>query len=326
MTTTRDDPLPNLLLVDDDADSRMLLTHLLKAQYSVHEVVSGEEALALVQKHIEDNNSCCLDLVLMDLIMPGIGGIEAIRQFKMQPLCAEIPVIVLTAEQDAQTLVEAFAAGAHDYITKPVRKVELRARVDAAIRLKREMDLRHLREQELASANEKLLYMARHDALTGCANRRYFTERLAQEWQRMAREDSPLALIMVDIDDFKAYNDHFGHQQGDHCLSHVAKMIQTCAHRPADLAARWGGEEFMLLLPDSDIEAACQVGNELLEAIRQQALPHPKARAAAIVTASLGVAVFSTFNDRAPDDLVAVADCALYQAKEGGRNRLFCDE
>ncbi|MDQ6951077.1 MAG: diguanylate cyclase [Mariprofundales bacterium] len=317
------EPYPNLLLIDDDPDSRMLLAHLLKDECRVREAVDGEAGLALIQAQIDEGDGCNIDLVLMDLVMPGIGGIEALRQLKALPLCSDIPVIVLSSEQHEEALIEAFAAGAHDYITKPVRKVNLQARVGAAIRLKREMDLRLQREQELAEANGKLKFLAQHDSLTGCANRRYFEDRLSQEWLRMAREGKSLALVMVDIDDFKAYNDHFGHQEGDICLYFIAKVIQSITRRPADLAVRWGGEEFMLLLPDTDIRAACIVADQLLVAIRKRALPHPKARAAPIVTVSLGVASIVVGDNFVPDNLVAAADHALYQAKDGGRNRLY---
>lgn len=182
------------------------------------------------------------------------------------------------------------------------------------------------RTAALAKANAELERLVALDGLTQIANRRQFDAQLALAWRRCQRERQPLALLLVDVDDFKAYNDHYGHPAGDAVLRQVAGLLAAQQRRPDDLAARYGGEEFALLLPGASAAAARQAGELLLQALRGLGLPHEKARAARIVTASIGVAaVVPDRADEAGDGaaaLIAAADTALYAAKAGGRNRV----
>lgn len=180
--------------------------------------------------------------------------------------------------------------------------------------------LRH-KEQELLVANAALSRLAAADGLTGLANRRRFDQRLHEEWQRAQRDRSPLSLLMVDVDYFKLYNDHYGHQQGDECLRRLAGALARQARRPADLAARYGGEEFTLLLPETEAEGALEVAEQLRQEVLSLALPHAASKVAPTVTISVGVASLVPGPEVASDGLVAAADQALYAAKHAGRNR-----
>jgi diguanylate cyclase (GGDEF)-like protein len=166
-----------------------------------------------------------------------------------------------------------------------------------------------------------LQVLAHTDRLTGVANRNQLDHQLAMEWQRHRREQKPIALLMIDADHFKAYNDCFGHLAGDRCLIRIAEVVQRTSRRPGDLLARFGGEEFVLLLPNTDCPGAITVAERVQEALEHQAIPHPKAVVAGRVSVSIGIAsqIPDTYNT--PQDLLASADAALYRAKAGGRNR-----
>ena len=176
-----------------------------------------------------------------------------------------------------------------------------------------------LRIEKLVAELEELSLV---DALTGLANRRRFDEILEHEWARCQRERRYLSLIFADVDRFKAYNDCYGHQQGDECLRRLARVLTAAARRPADLAARYGGEEFVLLLPDTDPRAAARIAAELLEGVEALGMPHPHSDCASVVTISAGVASLVPGQETAPRQLVQLADEALYRAKQEGRNRL----
>lgn len=177
-------------------------------------------------------------------------------------------------------------------------------------------------EAALEKANRELEKMAHIDGLTQIANRRCLDETLAKEWRRLGREQQPLSLLLGDIDFFKKFNDHYGHQAGDDCLRLIGKALADSMLRPADLAARYGGEEFAMLLPGVDIEGALQVAQRALSAITQLAIKHHKSDISEVVTISLGAATLLPTAERAPKDLIALADKALYQSKELGRNRV----
>ena len=188
-------------------------------------------------------------------------------------------------------------------------------------RLEEEIALRRRAEEELLQSNAELQVLAHTDRLTGVANRNQLDHQLAMEWQRHRREQKPIALLMIDADHFKAYNDCFGHLAGDRCLIRIAEVVQRTCSRPGDLLARFGGEEFVLLLPNTDCPGAITVAERVQEALEQQAIPHPKAVVAGRVSVSIGIAsqIPDTYNT--PQDLLASADAALYRAKAGGRNR-----
>jgi diguanylate cyclase (GGDEF)-like protein len=177
-----------------------------------------------------------------------------------------------------------------------------------------------LERQEVQRLNEQLAEMALRDVLTGLSNRRRFDQALAQEWDRARRNRSALSLLMVDVDHFKAYNDHYGHPAGDQCLVHLAQAMASAVQRPADVVARYGGEEFVVLLPDTDQAGAVELARKLIEQIDQMALPHVMSSTAPHVTVSVGVATQSPLASMDRQGLVGAADAALYRAKRGGRH------
>ncbi len=181
---------------------------------------------------------------------------------------------------------------------------------------------RKLAEDKLAAANASLKRLARIDGLTQIGNRRYFDETLEKEWLRLRRERKPLSLLLGDIDFFKKFNDHYGHQAGDDCLRLIGQILAGSILRPADLAARYGGEEFALVLPETDMEGALSVGERTLEAIRKLGISHAESTVNDVVTMSMGVVTLIPSNEQEPATLIGLADEALYQAKEQGRNRV----
>ena len=239
-------------------------------------------------------------------------------------------MIFITAASDLTSEIRALEAGAVDFISKPISPPVVRARVSAHLKLKEQSD--------------QLRTLVTRDPLTGIANRRFLDERTMSEWQRAQRSGAPLSMLFIDIDDFKAYNDRYGHVQGDSCLIQVAQVIDRSANRAGDLAARYGGEEFAVLLPASTPTQAAIVAEKICEAVRLLAIPHDRSRANRVVTISIGVAggvpVFAGKEEmesadtvaaatdegfRAARDLFDRADRALYAAKSSGRNCVRVD-
>jgi diguanylate cyclase (GGDEF)-like protein len=310
-----------ILIVDDCQATTVFLQNILKkAGYSNILIAHGyEEAMATLSACTKSNIP--IDLILMDVSMPGTDGIAATLTIKAHYDYEDIPIIMITAHSDERTLDQAFAAGASDYIVKPVGKVELRARIRSALQLRREMLKRQKRESELECLARELEKMSNLDGLTGIANRRCFDDTLVKEWVRNGREDMPLGLLMIDIDHFKSYNDALGHLDGDGCLRAVAEIIKTAVHRPGDLVARYGGEEFAVILPNTDFEGAQAVARTIHQRLASTSILHPNSAVNCMVTVSIGVASGIPTCSTTPDNLLEAADRALYQAKQAGRNR-----
>jgi len=277
------------------------------------------------------------DLVLLDINMPNINGFEVCQQLKAGEVTCEIPIIFISARDEVIDKVEAFRVGGVDYITKPFQIAEVVARIENQLTLRRlrrqmqeqnenlkqEIRSRIIAETLLQEANEKLERLVNLDGLTQLANRRCFDAYIDQEWQRLAREQSPLSLIMCDIDFFKNYNDTYGHIAGDDCLRKVSFLIKQSIRRPADLAARYGGEEFVLVLPNTDTSGAIAIAETIKKGLLELALPHEDSSISEYVTLSMGVTSMIPKIDSLPSILLTAADYALYRAKELGRNQIY---
>jgi diguanylate cyclase (GGDEF)-like protein len=321
-----------ILVVDDCAEMRALIGRFLRGGgfEAITEDVSAEAAYSRIG--LTDpvgRASESVDLILMDIHLPGENGIEACRRIKADPRFLDVPVIMVTASTDMTSLQESFEAGACDYITKPIHRSELLVRVKAAARLKQEIDERKAKEREileqkqsLEQANRKLEHLAGIDALTGIANRRRFEEVYVQEWRRAQRYGRTLSLALIDIDDFKGFNDTHGHPQGDDCLKAVAQALASIAGRSADLVARYGGEEFAVILPGLNQEEALGVTQRLHQAVAKLCVAHETSAVADGLTVSIGVATATPTPRQPRKELVARADKALYRSKTAGRNRV----
>jgi len=321
-----------ILLVDDAEEMRVLITRQLrKAGYDkVKEAASAAEAFSILglDRGSGDRTVAGIDLIVMDIVMPEIDGIDACRRIKADDRFEDVPIIMITALADKGILQSAFDAGAMDYITKPVDKLELIARVRSSLRLKDEMEKRRDRERELlvmsrelAAANQILQRLSLLDGLTGIPNRRRFDEVLAHEWKQAMRSKQPLSMVMIDIDHFKAFNDHYGHLTGDDCLRKVALAMSSILKRPTDFLARYGGEEFAAILPMTASDGADAIAGAMRTGVVNLAIPHDHSSAASLVTISMGVATLVPRRGMTAAMLISAADQALYEAKAGGRNR-----
>ncbi|WP_426173647.1 diguanylate cyclase [Massilia sp. TWR1-2-2] len=296
-----DAPPPLLLVVDDQPSNIQTLYAIFKDRYEVCMAVNSADALAFCARRTPD-------LILLDVVMPGMGGYALCALLKSDPRNCDIPIIFVTGNADPLDEVQGFEVGGVDFIAKPFHATVVRARVHTQLTLKRQADL--------------LRMMALVDGLTGVANRRQFDTVLGSEWRRCGRSKQPLSLIMIDVDHFKRYNDRYGHQQGDVCLRAVAGAIKAAMRRPHDLAARYGGEEFACLLPDTALEGALMKAAEIEAAVRALALEHADAALGGIVTVSVGVAGIAAPRQLDETALVQAADAQLYRAKREGRARV----
>lgn len=307
-----------VLVVDDDKTMRILLrSYLEKASFHILEASSAEEALQACHKQMPD-------LILLDIILPGMTGMDLLKALKLDEALRDLPVIMMTSLDADENLALAFERGAFDFVRKPVRQMELIARVRSALRLKREIEQRTRNADALfeltrllGEENQALQNQLRVDSLTGLATRRELDDTLARLWNG---GQDPLSVLMVDVDHFKEYNDSYGHLVGDDCLRRVGNAINSCLSSPDQLAARYGGEEFALLLPGFDRAQASDFAERLRSSVAAIGLEH-RASPAGSVSISCGVACRLP-GDLAPRSLLERADQGLYVAKRTGRNRV----
>ena len=290
-----------VLIVDDSPGIIQTLAGVLEDEFEVIFATRGARALEQVAARP-------VDLILLDVVMPEMDGHEVCRRLKGMDESRDIPVIFLTARGEADEEALGLSLGAVDYIGKPFSPPVVLARVRTHIELKNKRD--------------ELQRLSMVDGLTGIANRRRFDEVLEREWRRARRERYPLSLLMLDVDHFKAYNDHYGHLAGDDALRRVARAIEVNGRRPGDFVGRYGGEEFVCILPTSDAAGALAVGEQCRGAVEALAIPHAGSSVAAVVSVSIGVATIEPSGGDALATLLERADDALYQAKREGRNRV----
>lgn len=314
-----------VLLVDDqlmivEAIRRMLAPHPDIEFHYVTDPAAAVDAAAQLAPTV----------ILQDLVMPMTDGFALVRAYRTHPTLEQVPVVVLSVRDDPKLKAHAFTVGANDYLVKLPDAIELVARIRYHSRSylnqqQRDEAYRALRssQQKLLETNLELQRLTNSDGLTGLANRRYFDEYLGAEWKRGQREQSRLGLLMIDVDAFKAYNDNYGHVAGDDVLRRVAAVIQANCARPADLAARFGGEEFAMILPSMSPGGLRLLAEKVRRSIESMQIEHVGSGVTPYVTVSIGAAVLVPGHDGLASQLVEAADASLYQAKRNGRNQIM---
>ncbi|MDQ3367529.1 MAG: diguanylate cyclase [Myxococcota bacterium] len=265
------------------------------------------------------------DLVIIDLAVDPRSDAMFIRLVRK---LRDVPILLVASDA---MLATPYSTRVLDYLLRPVRQVELTARAQSALRLRAERKRRDLRERQLADKVRKLEVENRDleclvcaDSLTGIANRRHVLTLLDAEWRRAARDETPLSLVILDLDHFHAYNETYGHPGGDSCLKRVAEAVAGCLRRPSDFLGRYGGEEFVVVLANTDAAGALIVAERVCKTVEALAIPHAGSPMG-IVTISAGFATIQASAESSPQTLVGIADDALLQAKSQGRNRVSGD-
>lgn len=301
-----------ILVVDDVSYNLSVIGSILEeAGYDTTFAASGPQALERLENVIPD-------LILLDLMMPGMSGLEVCKILKARQEWAELPIIFLTANQDKESLLQAFEEGAVDYITKPFHVPELLARVRLHLELKETRDRLNKALKEQARLTEALQRLAHIDPLTEVWNRRYLEELAQREFTRAKRYERLFSVLMLDIDYFKKINDTYGHAIGDEALKHLVKVTLNNL-RKTDYLGRFGGEEFIAILPETDRVTAWDVAERLRQAIADTLVPHPTDIIQ--IAVSIGVATYHP-SDREFNNILSRSDKALYEAKKQGRNRV----
>jgi diguanylate cyclase (GGDEF)-like protein len=290
----------SILIVDDEKFNLVLLHQILSPDYTIYVAKSGPEALALVNENLPD-------LILLDIVMPGMDGFEVLKTLRDNPDAQDIPVIFITGLDNDDDEEKGLRMGAVDYITKPLKEAIIRVRVRNHMRLITQM---HIIE-----------HLGLIDALTGIANRRSFDTHMVREWRSALRKQTALSILMMDVDKFKAYNDTYGHPQGDVLLKTLATLFQSAARRPRDLAARVGGEEFVILCPDTDHAGALDIAEQLRSNVAATTI-FTFDHTPTTITISIGVTTITPSETDLPQNFIELADKRLYIAKKSGRNQV----
>jgi diguanylate cyclase (GGDEF)-like protein len=288
---------------DDPVTSRLLEATLRGWEYEVVSCPTGTAAQAALRN--DDAR-----LLICDWMLPKMSGLELCRWLRQVGVGHFVYIIILSARDRREDVIEGLNAGADDYLVKPFDRQELEVRVRAGQRV---IDL----QKELLAAQERLRQLADHDGLTGLLNHQAILKELVREFSRHVRLDSPVSVVMADLDRFKQVNDTHGHAVGDAVLAEVAQRIRRTV-RPYDSVGRYGGEEFLVVLPGCDVDGARNSAERLRLAVSDRSIP--TAAGPISITMSLGVAGTSAAPDASPSDLVHMADVALYRAKDAERN------
>lgn len=298
-----------ILIVDDMSTNLMMLSDILKDGYNIKISKTGEKAIELC-KNLD------IDLVLLDIEMPLMNGYEVCKNLKNYEKTKNIPIIFVSAKNSEEDEEYGLNLGAIDYISKPFSKVIIKARVKNQIKLKQKTEL--------------LEKLSNYDGLTNIKNRRYFDDRLTQVYKDSKIKNTNLALMMIDIDFFKPYNDNYGHGKGDEALKIVAKTLENSIlntlNRPNDLVARYGGEEFVVLLSNIDLKELEEISNRVVKAIRDENIEHKFSKVASYLTISLGAVLYKSSNDLSIASVMKSADEALYEVKQKSRDNFLIKE
>ena len=289
---------PSVLIVDDEPSSLKVLDKILSEDYEIYMAKSGSEALELA---VSENP----DLILLDVVMSDMSGYDVLKQLKENPEIALTPVIFISGLSTAEDEEKGLILGASDYITKPFLDVLVRARVKTQIN-----NVRQRREIE---------HLSMTDALTGIPNRRGFDIRFSIEWAHAIREKTPIAMMLIDLDKLKDYNDAFNHTQGDMMLKTVAGILVSAVKRSQDIAARIGGDEFAILLPNTELNPAAEIALNLRKSVESSRIKTINGDLTTM-TISVGVACARPLPEDSAEDFMQIADARLYRAKNTGRN------
>jgi diguanylate cyclase (GGDEF)-like protein len=293
-----------ILVVDDEKTNILALAQFLKSQFEIIVAKDGTSAIEAANKNVPD-------IILLDVVMPEMSGFDVLLKLKDSPVTIDIPVIFITGLDNAEDEEKGLSLGAVDYIIKPFHKSVVKARINT-----------HLKMSDYIHTIEKLCLL---DALTGLSNRRGFDSRMSVEWGRALREKKNLGLIMLDIDKFKVYNDTYGHPQGDILLKTIAEILNKTLNRSADFVARWGGEEFMVLLPDTDRDGTHKIAEHIRANIKNAVVPCADGTETS-ATVSLGANSVIPGEGEIAAEFIAEVDKLLYTAKKNGRDQVCMGE
>ncbi|MET0356379.1 MAG: diguanylate cyclase [Cellvibrio sp.] len=302
-----------ILLVEDSATLRYAMrNYIIDAGHTPLIAQSGEAALQMLE-------TTPVDMIIMDVEMPGLNGFETTRLIREWLGVHWIPIIFVTGRNEDESYREGIEAGGDDYLIKPVSAMIIKAKIRAMERITEMRD-------QLNQLNAELEALSQLDSLTQTYNRRTFNEMAQQQWLLAARQQNSISVLMIDVDHFKLFNDHYGHPAGDVCLKKITQAIRECLNRPFDLLGRYGGEEFVVLLPETDSAGAMRVAQSINAALEKVALRHEVSPTHRYVTVSIGGASCLQTLSYSLEELIKRADRALYKAKHSGRNRALVDD
>lgn len=317
----------NILIVGDRTENLLVLESLLEnIDCNIIKATSGNEALSLMLYYE-------FALVLLDVQMPDMDGFETAEYIRMNSKTRYVPIIFVTAiSKEQKCIFKGYEIGAVDYLFKPIEPIMLQSKVKVFLELynqkkmieeqARLLEMKVKELSELQEANFKLESLSTLDGLTGIPNRRSFDDYIEMSIKSCTRLNKPISLIMADIDFFKGYNDNYGHLKGDDCLINVAKSISLSVKRPLDFVTRYGGEEFAVILPETDEEGAKIIAEIIRKNVEELEIAHKSSDVSAYVTLSLGITTKSSSIQYSKNELIEHADKALYNSKSNGRNQV----
>jgi len=288
----------SVLIVDDEKANITALTNILGQDYTVYAAKNGHDAIRVAKEHLPD-------VILLNIFMPDMDGYETFSRLKSDEDTQSVPIIFVSGHSNAENEEKGLDLGASDYISKPYTPLIVKLRVRNQIKIVNQLRI--------------INHLSTTDQLTGIPNRRSFNIQVNKEWGRNMREKKPLSLLILDIDRFKLFNDTYGHQQGDEVLRLISATLMDSLRRSSDFAARWGGEEFVVLLPGTDMNGAWINAERIRENIEQTSVSVLNGQTVGL-TVSIGLSTVIPTQESSQHDLISQADRALYTAKEKGRN------